>query len=377
VVRVAPETGTATPAAAREGRKAWRRLAFGVAVGLVLIGVSAFLVAGPMKSGQHSTANAANDTSLPSRTVKGAPIVVSLGVVDVRGGVVSLNPTVSGRVTAVLVQDNAEVRAGQVLVQLDDRIAKTQLAEAEAGLQAAKAQLTEAVKGPKQHELLLTQQKAALAAARHDLAAARLAAAQKKRLADVNQLSREEADAAAELVKKLESAESAEIARNKALELRDPEQDVARSEADVKAKTALRDRARDALDEYRITAPANGTVLRVMANAGELLGPQSREAAILFCPAGPRVVRAEVEQEYASRVAIGQTAAIEDASHSGGPTWTGRVVRIADWFTLRRTVTPDQVPVQEVRTLECLVELDASSQPLRIGQRVRVRLYAE
>jgi membrane fusion protein (multidrug efflux system) len=297
--------------------------------------------------------------------------------VDVRGGVVSLNPTVSARVTKVLVHDNDEVRAGQVLIQLDDRIARTHLAEAEAGLQASLAQQVEAIKGPRQHELLLTQQKAALAAARHDLAAARLAAEQKKRLADANQLSREDADAAGELVKKLEAAEKAEIAKQKALELRDPEQDVRRAEADVLARTALRDRAREAVGEYQLKAPADGSVLRVLANAGELLSPQAREAAILFCPAGPRVVRAEVEQEYAGRVAIGQPAAIEDASHTGGPIWTGRVVRIADWFTLRRTVTPDQLPVQEVRTLECLVELDPSREPLRIGQRVRVRLYAD
>ena len=126
-----------------------------------------------------------------------------------------------------------------------------------------------------------------------------------------------------------------------------------------------------------LKAPSAGQVLRVLASPGDLVGPGSTHGALLFCPVGPRVVRAEVEQEYAGRVAIGQQATIEDAARGDGPAWNGKVVRIADWFTNRRIVTPDQIPVQEVRTLECLVELDENQPPLRIGQRVRVRLYGE
>ena len=34
---------------------------------------------------------------------------------------------------------------------------------------------------------------------------------------------------------------------------------------------------------------------------GEVFGPQSRQPALLFCPDKPRIVRAEVEQEFAAR----------------------------------------------------------------------------
>jgi hypothetical protein len=118
-------------------------------------------------------------------------------------------------------------------------------------------------------------------------------------------------------------------------------------------------------------------ILRVQVHQGEVLGPQPREPALLFCPSGPRVVRAEVEQEYAARVLIGQEAIIEDAARSSGPTWKGHVVRVADWFAHRRTLLPDTLPVQEVRTLECMVELEPGQPPLRIGQRVRVKLSPE
>ena len=370
VVRVAscPEPALVWPG---QPRRAWRRLIFAAILGTMLLGLSAYLVAGPMRSGWSPAS--AEVSPRPTKT----PMVVCLGTADVRGGVVTLLPTVSGRVLLVNVEDGAEVKAGQVLVKLDDRLAQTQLREAEAALESAEAHRAEARKGPEQHQLLLTQQKSAVTAVRHELAAARLAAVHKKKLMEANQLSREEADAAFEIEQKLKSLAQVEQSRLEALELRDPLQELTRAEAEVRAKTAMRDCARDAVGEYALKAPSAGQVLRVLASPGDLVGPGSARGALLFCPVGPRVVRAEVEQEYAARVVIGQQARIEDAARGDGPAWTGKVVRIADWFTNRRIVTPDQIPVQEVRTLECLVELDENQPPLRIGQRVRVRLYGE
>jgi len=72
-----------------------------------------------------------------------APVVVGLGMADVEGGVLSLYPTVPGRVTEVPVAENAVVRSGAVLLRLDDEAARAQVGEAEAALEAAEAQLAE------------------------------------------------------------------------------------------------------------------------------------------------------------------------------------------------------------------------------------------
>jgi multidrug resistance efflux pump len=356
-----------------ETRNAWRRLLIGGVLGVILVVCSFILVGGQM----HSQTPGGASPTLDMGRENAVPVVVCLGSADVRGGVVSLLPTVPGRVVAVSVQENEAVEAGQVLLKLDDRLARTQLQEAEAGLQAAEAQLAEAMKAPKQHESLRLQQKAALTAARQELKAATLSAAHKKKLFENNQLSRDEADAAAALVKKLEAVVEAEQAKLEALDLRDPANDIAKAEADVRARRALRDRARDSLAEYQLKAPGAGTALRILVNPGDVLGAGSHQAAILFSPAGARVVRAEVEQEYAPRVVLGQRAVVEDAASSNGPTWKGHVVRIADWYSNRRIIAPETMPVQEVRTLECLVELEPGQPPLRIGQRVRVRLFAD
>jgi multidrug resistance efflux pump len=305
------------------------------------------------------------------------PVLVVLGVADVEGGVLSLSPIRPGRVVEVPVAENEMVRTGAVLLRLDDEAARRQVEEAEAALEAAEAQLTQAGQAPRQHQLLLAQQDAAVAAARHELAAARLIAAPKEEMAKMKQLPLAEAEAAVEQVKRLEAAVDAEQAKRDALALRDPTQDVKRAEADVRAKRALLDQARHALQEHTLRAPSDGLVLRVLTSPGEALGPQPRQPALLLAPDKPRIVRAEVEQEFVGRVVVGQRAEAEDDAGGAGPPWRGRVVRVAEWFGQRRTILPDTPVFQDVRTLECIVHLDSGQPPLRIGQRVRVRLFNE
>src|SRR5438552_2157651 len=77
------------------------------------------------------------------------PVVVCLGVVDFEGGVLSLLPSVFGRVVDLPAVENASVRSGAVLLRIDDEAARARLAEAEAALEAALAQYSEARKIPK------------------------------------------------------------------------------------------------------------------------------------------------------------------------------------------------------------------------------------
>ena len=59
----------------------------------------------------------------------------------VRGDVTSLAPKVAGYVTAVEVEDNQTVRAGDVLFRIDDRDYRARLAQAAANVEAAQARL--------------------------------------------------------------------------------------------------------------------------------------------------------------------------------------------------------------------------------------------
>lgn len=305
-----------------------------------------------------------------------AGVVVCFGHVDVEYGVQSLSPVQSGRVIEVAVREYAEVKAGDVLLRLDDRQAQNRQREADADLSAAQAQLTLAEKAVEQHPSRLAQQKEAVVAARKRLSAALHALERKQQLLKIQQISKEEVGAADDQVKELEAAVRAENHKLREFALNDPELLVSKAGADVSARQARLDQAQQALDECTLRAPADGEVLRVLVGPGDVLGNQSKQLAILFSPDKPRFIRAEVAQEFADRVKAGMPARIHNDANDSG-VWHGSVQRISSWYTQRRSTMHEPLQVNDVRTLECIVTIDSGPTPLRIGQRMRVTIGEE
>jgi multidrug resistance efflux pump len=168
--------------------------------------------------------------------------------------------------------------------------------------------------------------------------------------------------------------ERAERAKLRELELYDASMVVKRAKVEVDVHQAQLEQAARGVRDCLLTAPADGTVLRILVGPGDVLGAQPKQAAVVFCPDGRRIIRAEVEQEFARDVAVGQLAAVQDDTTADGPIWHGRVLRVSDWYTHRRSILQEPFQLNDVRTLECLIALDPGRQPLRIGQRVRVTI---
>jgi multidrug resistance efflux pump len=291
----------------------------------------------------------------------------------VEPGVTALYPVRPGRVTDVLVHEDDSVKAGTVLFRIDDRPAKFLVRQAQEDVKAAELQLADARKLPEQHALKIAQQQQAVLATQHRLSAARHLLEHSRNLQKRELAPPEEVEAGADRVKELEAAQAAENAKLRELKLLDPAAQVERAEADVRAKRARLEEAQYALEECAVKAPVDGKVLRLLIGVGDVLSTQPRQPAVQFCPAGPRIVRAEVEQEFANRVEKGQVAQIQDDS-SAGPSWHGKVVRLSDWYTHRRSMLQEPLQFNDVRTLECIVQLDPGQPTPRVGQRVRVTL---
>lgn len=337
-------------------------------VGLMALVFSAggavMLAHGPRAGALHAAPADLADRDAP------LPRIVCFGHVDVEEGVASLYPLVAGRVTAVPVRENTEVKAGDELMRLDDQLAELRVKEAEADYEASAEQREQADKLKDQHKFKMAQQKAALEAVGERLAGAREILKRKTDLEAAQHGSKREVLAATAAVKELEAVQKVEINKLEELKLNDPEAAIRRAQSDLDAKKSRLEQARRGVKECVLIAPADGTVLRVLVRPGEILGPQPRQPAIVFCPKGPRVVRAEIEQEYAGRVILGQAATIQDDT-TASVTWHGKVMRISDWYTHRRSVLQEPFQFNDVRTLECIIALD-KDKGLRIGQRVRV-----
>jgi len=310
----------------------------------------------------------------PSELAPGA--VVCFGHVDVEFGVQSLSPLQAGRVVEVRAREHTHLKKGEVLLLLDDRAARHTVQEAEADVEASSAQVQMAEKGIEQHAARMDQQKEAVAAAESRLKAARFVLDRKQGLFKAQQMNKEEVEAAAEEVRGLEAASRAEKEKEHELALHDPKLDLKRAKADEKAKRARLEQARQALDECQLKAPADGEVMRILVGPGDVLGPLSPQPAVLFCPNSARFVRAEVAQEFAGRIQAGQPALIQNDAQTS-EVWHGKVERVSDWFTKRRSVLHEPLQLNDVRTLECIVQVESGSTPLRIGQRVRVIIGQE
>jgi multidrug resistance efflux pump len=308
-------------------------------------------------------------------------LVVCYGYADLDQGVTALHPSQPGRVAEILVKENDAVPAGAVLLRLEDRTVRSRAEEAKGALDAARAKFAQAEKGPEQHRIKIAQQEAALEAARHRVSAARHTLAARKEHQKIQAVGRARADpvtaeelaAAVDRVRELEAEERLELKKLTALRLHDPVLEVDLARADVATMQARVRQAEQTLEEHQLKAPYAGRVLRVFVSPGDLLSPQLKRMAVQFCPDGPRIIRAEVDQAFARRVEVGLPALVEDDGHSGS-TWRGHVARIADWYTQRRLIAEEQLQLKDVRTLERVIALDPDQPPLRIGQRVRVTI---
>ena len=307
--------------------------------------------------------------------------VACFGYADVEYGIISLHPTQPGRVATILVRENEEVAAGTSLLRLDDRMARFQLDEANAAYETAQIQLAQARRMPDQHRVKMAQQQAAIRAARQRLLEAKHAVAAKENQQRLHDIGRyrpdpvvaEQVAAARANVEQVEAMEQAELEKAKELELQDPEADVRRATADVATREAHLAQARPDARGVYLDRPLDGTILRILVGPGHLVTSHARQSAIEFCPRAERIIRVEVDQEFAARVALGQSALIKDDVNDG-TTWRGRLARISDWYTQRRVITDDPLHLKDVRTLECLITLEPGQPAIRIGQRVRVKI---
>jgi len=328
-----------------------------VVLGLALLGGSLVGAVWVMNSRAGDVAaTGSRDGSSAADPTRGR--VVCFGYGDVEPGITPLYPVQAGRVEQVKVVESQEVKAGDVLLSLDSRLADLLVRQARADLEAAQAQYDQATKlGPQQTSKEAQQQAA--------IDFAELALKRKEELRGV-QVNSQEIDMA-------RAALRAEEKKLEELKLNDPALGLRRAEAELHAKEARLDQALLGRKECDLKAPADGTVLRLLASRGETLGSQPKQPAILFCPKGPRIIRAEVDQEFAARVAVGQDAYVQDDG-SASLTWRGKVTRMSDWYTHRRSIIQEPLQLNDIRTLECLITLDPGQPPIRIGQRVRVML---
>jgi multidrug efflux pump subunit AcrA (membrane-fusion protein) len=275
--------------------------------------------------------------------------VVCWGNFDGEKGVAGLDPRQFGDVTDV-VPENTKVKKGTVLLQIDDNIAKLKV-------EAAQQQLTQAKQLTRLYELQAIEAKRSLDAV------VREATREIDRLKP-NGSPAQIKEAQQLLADKKEAAE----AKLEQIKLQNAPLKIAMADTQLKEAEAM-------LKYFQVLAPDHGTVLRVNVRKGETLGPSAMRHSVEFLPEAATIVKAEVLQEWGRYIGKGQEVLIEDDTYNG-PTWTGTVKSVSQWYAQTRSPVIEPFRMNDVRTLECIIELkdakDASTP--RIGQRVRAKI---
>jgi multidrug resistance efflux pump len=307
----------------------------------------------------------------PPSAPPGLQGVECLGRIDVEGGVLDLAPVRAGQVAAVLVHEGEQVSAGAVLLRLDEQPTRLQIETGRAAQQAAQVQVALAEEAARAHPSRVAGQKALARAAANRVSAAREELRRRERLFAQNLISKEEKSTAQDEVKALEAVAEAEEKRLEGIQVENPNLRVQQAQAEVERAKALLAEAEYGLEQLVLKAPAAGRVLRVRCGVGEVVSPQA--SVIVFAPARPYLVRAEVEQELIHLVEVGQAAVVKDEMNPEW-SWKGRVTRVGDWYSDNPTIPRRMARFTDIPTVECLITLDPGHPPLRIGQRMTVFL---
>lgn len=343
---------------------------------------------------QPKTANPAGNAKLSG------PIV--LGTVDSEPSPVPyLLPPVlqSGTVVQVFVKGGQEVKVDDKLYEFDTSLQKADLKRAKAALGVAQKKVDvalEAVKGHKK-KTNLAKQAVLFAGEKKDLTEKTYKLV-KSNIEDFWKVLKNpdgKPYSEAEIAKKLEASDAVLKAYHEyvfavrdltvketelaALEADDPQVYVREATAGVEQTQAEVEKAQTAVDLCTVRAHTAGTIERVTIGSGTTLGIGTRDPALWLVPAGTRIVRAEVEADFAHKVGKDIEGKQVTVFDNTDPTLTyiGTVRTVGGTFLPKRSVG-DALFGNDTRVLEAVIEIadpaPPRKPPLRVGQRVRVGL---
>ncbi len=310
-----------------------------------------------------------------------------------------VTPLVAGSAIAVLVEDTQQVKAGDVLVRLDQANAKIAVAQAEADLAAARRRFGQTVATNSalsaqvdSSSAGLLQAQAQLRTAQAEFDKARIDLRRREAVAASGAISGEEltqarksfatASAALEAarggISEVASARrvaQGQLAANDAL-VRGSSVD---TDPAVRAARARLDAALLDLQRTEIRAPISGVVSRLQVQIGQRLNPG--QTIMTIVPLERLYVDANFKESQLGRVRIGMPVELTSDLYGGDVVYRGKVVGLAGGTGSSMAVIPAQNAtgnwIKTVQRLPVRIELDPAElrqHPLRVGLSMEVEI---
>jgi multidrug resistance efflux pump len=261
----------------------------------------------------------------PTRSSEPDRIFAS-GRIEGAASEIELRPQLTGRIVQAPIVEGRVVDEGEILLQLDDRQYREEVALATADLNLAEAKLERLLNGA--HPQQRSEAAAQCRAREAELALAEVTWERTHNLLRDNAISQQEADNQWMRLTMLRSEVEAAKARLAFVESGARPDEIRIDQANIAATKARLELAKVQAERTRLLAPCRGQVLKVNGKVGELAGPASIEPTVILADTSHYFVRAFVEELDALRVEVGMPARIT-ADSLGNGQLSGRVARLS------------------------------------------------
>ena len=257
--------------------------------------------------------------------------VAATGILEAARENVKIAAPKPALIQKVAVEVGSKVKAGDVILQLDDREARARLTTLRAQIEALRA-------GLKADRVM-------------------------------------QADAADQLTRATQLAKdnviSVDERKRREFATQNWDARIAKTDADIAAMEAQSQQSQTELDILTVRAPRDGMILQVNVRTGEFAGTTPTEPLMILGEVEKLQVRAEVDEQNAPLVEAGRPA----VAYLKGDTTRKlplRFVRIEPFVIPKRSLTGDSAERVDTRVLQIIFELDRPEVPLYVGQQVDV-----
>lgn len=296
------------------------------------------------------------------------------GRVEGRDRPVYVGAGADGVLAAVFVHEGQIVKQGAVLAEIDCRDLQASLGAAKAEAQSAGEAKVRLMRGSRNEERRMAEQKTAAAQAVRIRAEAEFKRSKALHLAGV-----EPASAFDQSRQNLDVAEADYVSavKNEQLVKAGPlPEEVARADDDIAAAVARVKSISDQLSKCFVTAPIDGRVLRLLLKPGESFSTLMPSPILSMDDTSVRHVRAEVDERDILKVWKGQQALVFSPEQPQNK-YPGTVIKVASEMGRLTVFTGNPSDKSDRDVLETIVDLGDRAQALPIGLRVTVQFMAK
>jgi multidrug resistance efflux pump len=305
-----------------------------------------------------------------------APTVLEANVVHASGRVEGATPDVKlrfeipGRISESRVREGQFVDVGTLLMRLDPEAHKQRVALKEAERDLADAELRRLKLGAHEHERL--EAKSLWESRQAELKRAKQTWERGAQLRP-GAISKQENEDNQTQMEALIHQVAAAKARLDFINSAAREDEVLAAEARCHAAAAQLEMAKVELSKTELVAPSAGVVAKLGREPGELASPVDSEPSVLLVDTRQLRVRAFVEEQDASRVAVGQRVSVHLENSPGAPL-AGQISELAPRMSRKQAWSDQPDERYDLKTREVLILLK-STEGLLPGLAVEVEIH--